>query len=51
MHNYIKKNTKTNLKIRPKVVIVNFIGTKSWKKVLKGLKWKVGIFIANKNIF
>ena len=32
-------------------MIENFIGTKSCKKILEGLKRKVGIFIRNKNIF
>jgi hypothetical protein len=35
----------------PKVVIENFIGTKSWRKILEGLKRKVDIFIGTKNIF
>jgi len=32
-------------------VIENFIGTKSRRKFLEGLKRKVGIFIGTKNIF
>jgi len=32
-------------------VIENFTGTKSWRKILEGLKRKVGIFIEFKNIF
>jgi len=32
-------------------VIENFIEIKSRKKILKGLKQKVGIFIETKNIF
>ena len=32
-------------------MIENFIGTKSWRKILEGLKRKVGIFIRTKNIF
>jgi len=32
-------------------VIENFIGTKSWRKILEGLKRKVDIFIGTKNIF
>jgi hypothetical protein len=32
-------------------VIENFIGTKSRKKILEGLKRKVNIFIGTKNIF
>jgi len=32
-------------------VIENFIGTKSLRKILEGLKRKVGIFIETKNIF
>jgi hypothetical protein len=32
-------------------VIENFIGTKSWRKILEGLKRKFGIFIGTKNIF
>jgi len=52
----LKKNTKINLKIGPKkigpkVVIENFIGTKSGRKILERLKGKVGIFIETKNIF
>jgi len=39
------------LKERPKVKMEIFIGIKSWKKILKGLKRKVGIFIGLKNIF
>ena len=35
----------------PKVVIENFIGTKSWRKILEKLKRKVDIFIETKNIF
>ena len=31
-------------------MIENFIGTKSWRKILEGLKRKVGIFIRTKNI-
>jgi len=27
------------------------LGTKSWRKILEGLKWKVVIFIGTKNIF
>jgi len=32
-------------------MVENCIGTKSWKKKLEELKWKVGIFIRIKNIF
>ena len=32
-------------------MIGNFIGIKSWRKILERLKWKVGIFIGTKNIF
>ena len=32
-------------------MIEEFIGTKSWKKILKRLKRKVDIFIGTKNIF
>jgi len=32
-------------------VIENFIGTKSYRKILEGLKRKVSIFIGSKNIF
>ena len=32
-------------------MIENFIGTKSGRKFLEGLKRKVGIFIGTKNIF
>jgi len=39
------------LKERPKVKMENYLGTKSWRKTLEGLKRKVGIFIGNKNIF
>jgi hypothetical protein len=39
------------LKERPKVKIENFIGTKSWRKILEGPKRKVDIFIGTKNIF
>jgi len=35
----------------PEVMIENFIGTKSWRKILEELKWKVDIFIRIKNIF
>jgi len=31
-------------------MIENFIGTKSWRKILEGLKWKFGIFIGTKKI-
>jgi len=33
------------------VMIKYFIGTKSLKKILERLKWKVSIFIGTKNIF
>jgi hypothetical protein len=39
------------LKERPKVKMANFLGTKNWRKILEGLKRKVGIFIGTKNIF
>ena len=39
------------LKERPKVMIENFIETKSWRKILEGLKQKVDIFIGTKNTF
>jgi len=39
------------LKEGPKVKIENFILTKSWRKILEGLKRKVDIFIGSKNIF
>ena len=29
----------------------NFLGTKSWRKILEGLKQNVDIFIGTKNIF
>jgi len=29
----------------------NFLGTKSWRKILEGLKRKIDIFIGTKNIF
>jgi len=38
------------LKDWPKVKMENFWGTKKWRKILKGLKRKVGIFIGL-NIF
>ena len=39
------------LKEGPKAKMKNFIGTKSWKKILEGLKRKVDIFIRTINIF
>jgi len=39
------------LKERPKVKIENFWRTKSRRKILEGLKRKVGIFIGTKNLF
>jgi len=39
------------LKEGPKVKMKFFWRTKSWRKILDGLKRKVGIFIGNKNIF
>jgi len=39
------------LKEGPKVKMENFWETKSWRKSLKGLKRKVGIFIGTENIF
>jgi len=36
------------LKMGPKVKIENFIGTKSWRKILEGLKQKFGIFTETK---
>jgi len=42
------KNTKIYFKIGTKS---SDIGTESWRKILKGLKQKVGIFIGIKNIF
>ena len=39
------------LKEGPKMKMENFWGTKSWKKILEGLKRKVNIFIGIKNIF
>jgi len=38
-------------KKRPKVVMKNFWGTKSLKKSLEKLKWKICIFIETKNTF
>jgi len=32
-------------------MIENFIGTKSRREILEGLKQKIDIFIGNKNIF
>jgi len=46
-----KKIQKLTWKYEPKVMIENFIGTKSWKKNLEGLKQIVSIFIGTKNIF
>jgi len=34
-----------------KVKMENFLRTKNWRKILEGLKRKVGIFIGTKNIF
>ena len=39
------------LKEGPKLKMENFWRTKSWRKILEGLKRKVGIFIGTKNIF
>jgi len=39
------------LKERAKVKMENCLGTKSWRKLLEGLKRKVGIFTGTKNIF
>jgi len=39
------------LKEEPKVKMENFVETKSWRKILQGLKRKIGIFIGIKNIF
>ena len=39
------------LKEELKVKMENFWGTKSWMKILEGLKQKVGVFIETKNIF
>jgi len=39
------------LKERPKVKMEIFWMTKSWRKILAGLKRKFGIFIRIKNIF
>jgi len=39
------------LKEGPKVKMKNFIGTKSCRNFLEGLKRKVNIFIGIKNIF
>jgi hypothetical protein len=39
------------LKEEPKVKMENFLGTKSLRKILEGLKRKVSIFIGTKNIF
>ena len=36
------------LKDGPNVKMENFIGTKSWRKILERLKRKVGIFIGTK---
>jgi len=47
----MKSTYEFTLNEGPKVKIENFIGTKSWRKILEGLKRKVGIFIGTKNIF
>jgi hypothetical protein len=39
------------LKERPKVKMEIFLGTKSWRNFLEGLKRKIDIFIEIKNIF
>jgi len=39
------------LKEGPKVKMENFWRTKSWRKILEGLKRKVDISIGTKNIF
>jgi len=39
------------LKKGPKVKIEKFVGTKSWRNFLEGLKQKIDIFIGTKNIF
>jgi len=31
-------------------MIENFIETKSWRKILDGLKQKIGMFVGTKNI-
>ena len=51
MHNFIKTNTKIDFKIEIKVVIENFIWTKSWRKFLEEPKQNVNIFIRIKNKF
>ena len=53
--NFLFKNMNSTyeftLKEGPKVKMRNFWRTKSWRKILKGLKQKVDIFIGTKNIF
>jgi len=54
LHNFVKNTTDTHElteKYGLNVMIENFIETKSRRKFLKGLKWKVIIFIGTKNIF
>ena len=54
MENFIKKYELyiwVYFKRGPKMKIENFIGTKSWRKILEWLKQKVDIFIGTKNIF
>jgi len=39
------------LKEGPKIKMKFFIGTKSWRKILEGLKRKISIFIGTNNLF
>ena len=47
----INSTYEFTLKERPKVKMENFLGTKSWRKFLEGLKRKINVFIGTKNIF
>jgi len=47
LQNFIQKYEFT-LKERQKMKMENSLGTKSWRKILEGLKRKVGIFIGPK---
>jgi len=48
---FIKKNTKINLKIGTKNSDEIFVGTKSWKKIFRGIKTKSCYIYRDKNIF
>jgi hypothetical protein len=54
LENFIKKYevyTWVDLKVGLKVLIENFWGTKSRRKILEGLKTKLWIFTGTRNIF